>query len=94
MDAKNYICIQFNSSRWAGGCEHVIVQCDTEDQALYAAFEYMDNYMRELYSDEDAEEYGEDVDDCAYVVEDYINLGMLDDAGVQRAAEYYGCEVL
>lgn len=90
----NYIAIEFESMHWAGAGEWVIVQADSEEQALDIACEYMDNHMRELHSDQDDELTTEQLEDAAYTVVGYEHLGMLDDAGLQRAAEYYGCEVL
>ncbi len=57
---KKLFLIEYESSRWAGGSSHCVAYGVDEDDAISAAAIHMQDTMAELYSDEDAEEYGED----------------------------------
>ena len=92
--AFNYIAIEFESAHWTGAGEWVIVKASSDEEAVLIADEHMDTHMRELHSDQDDELTMEQLEDRAYIVVGCEYLGTLDDAEVQRVAEYYGCEVL
>jgi hypothetical protein len=68
----NRYIIDFENAHWCGGQANCVVFAESPDEALIKAEVYMEEYQRELFSDE----YGESVDggdeeyadDCAYTV--------------------------
>lgn len=64
--------IEYESARWAGASSHCVAEAETAAEAEDKASDFMEEDMRELYSDEDQElqdEQGsEATEDCSYSV--------------------------
>jgi hypothetical protein len=66
---KKQFLIEYESAQWCGGISHCVVWATDETDAMLVAEEYMDTEMRELFSDEIEDEYGEEgMEDCAYSI--------------------------
>lgn len=64
---KQRYLITYESLHWCGGESHVVVWAERSEEAELRADYFMEETMRELFSEEIAEE-GMDDDECQYAV--------------------------
>lgn len=73
MQKQLYI-IEYESAHWCGGESHCVTWAHNPEEAVENAESHMDQEMRELFSDEYRDEYGNELEDdwvldeCAFIV--------------------------
>lgn len=63
---KQLYIIQYNSAHWCGGESHCVVWAENADEAVMEASDFMEDSMRELFSDEYDDYYNDDTEAGAY----------------------------
>lgn len=87
---KQLFIIDYESAHWCGGQSHCVAWATNDGDATEAASEFMEEHMRELFSDEladDRVEGGDADEDVQYAV---MNVQPLLGSGYE---EYYADEV-